>query len=260
MFASWGLALDDVQSVIEPTRDYASAVRALYGVYARERGKSRYGDTTPRNALRMLEIKRLWPEARFIHVVRDGRNVALSFLETSFGPDDIERAAIRWRTRVLETAKAGHHLGSECTTVHYEELVADPERELRRLCGFVGLDFDDAMLRYHEHPEAVTDYIHNPEAHANLARPPTKGIRDWRSEMSPADVETFEQLAGLELSRFGYERRTPRRPLDAMVAAALPPLRAQLAVRNALYRVRRDGVSATVSHAWSGRRRVSSRG
>ncbi len=100
----------------------------------------------------MREIQLYLPEARFIHLIRDGRDVALSILKQSFGPETIEAAAERWRSRVLRGRAQQPYLGFYME-VKFEDLVLDTEGQLRRICEFIELDFDPAMLGYHETAE-----------------------------------------------------------------------------------------------------------
>jgi Sulfotransferase family len=187
----------------QPTT-YAEVIRCLNAGYARSRGKSRYGNKTPKHVLHIPEIAALFPEARFVHIVRDGRDVALSYLSKNFGPSDVRSAADVWRTRVERGRADGTKIGERrYAELRYEDLLKDPEAELRRICAFLELPFDDAMLRYHENGP-VPSLRRDPNEH--LAKPPTKGLRDWRTQMPPSDIMTFESKAGAALDAFGYER------------------------------------------------------
>ncbi len=106
---------------------------------------------------------------------------------------------------------AGARLGPErYREVRYEDLVREPERVLVELCAFVELPYDARMLRYHEQADRLVPSLSHNEHHQNLHRPPTVGLRDWRSQMSPADAAVFESLAGDLLDELGYERATSR--------------------------------------------------
>ena len=96
-FALWEIEAPDVDRL-----GCADAVRALFAAYAATRGKPRYADKTPHYVSHLPRLAARFPEARFVHVVRDGRDVALSLLEVPWGPDAIEDAALHWRRRVLE--------------------------------------------------------------------------------------------------------------------------------------------------------------
>src|SRR5207248_810105 len=75
-------------------------LRAFYSMYAEQKGKSRWGDKTPLYVMAMPTIAELLPEAHFIHMIRDGRDVALSVRPLWFGPNSIEEAAVWWQRRI----------------------------------------------------------------------------------------------------------------------------------------------------------------
>jgi Sulfotransferase family len=193
-FALWEIEAPDLRGL-----GVADAVRALFAAYAAKEGKPRYADKTPHYVSRLPELAARFPEARFLHVVRDGRDVALSLREVPWGPDSVEEAALHWRRRVLEGQAAG--LGPDrYREVRYEALVADPEGELYGVATWLGLPYDDAMLGYPDRPLVVPYPAH----HRRLRRPPTPGLRDWRREMAPDEVARFEAVAGDALEAFGY--------------------------------------------------------
>lgn len=200
------LSLDEASRALrdpDPV-DYPDAIRRLYSAYAAKEGKTRFGDKTPRYCLEMPALASLFPEARFVHVIRDGRDVALSVRGVSFGPDDIGGAALYWRNRALATRRFGEVLDPDrYTEYRHEELLEDTEGVVQRLCSFLDLPFEPAMLTYHERiaprPEA-----HHPHVH----KPPTKGLRNWRTELSTEDVRLIELLVGDALDELGYDLAT----------------------------------------------------
>ena len=96
----------------------------------------------------------------------------------------------------------------------------DPESALRAICAMAALEYTPAMLAYHREDPAASVPERNWGHHANLARPPTTGLRDWRDRMSAADQQLFEAVAGGVLSDLGYERRFPDVPFAARARAA----------------------------------------
>lgn len=97
-FALWDLPIDDVATIskINPPPDLRSAVRAVFRLNAQNKGKQRHGDKTGRNVLYLDLLGDLLHEARFIHLIRDGRAVAASYTKVSFGPRDVAEAALDW--------------------------------------------------------------------------------------------------------------------------------------------------------------------
>lgn len=188
-------------------RAYPDLIRELFAFQAQARGKPRYGNKTPKHVLRMHKIAGMFPEARFVHLVRDGRDVAMSLQEVDFGPTDLPGAARFWKGRVDKGREVGERLGPQrYLEVRYEDLIADPEGTLRVVCPFLDLPFDEAMLQYRDRGAEAIAAVGVPGKHEHLVEPPTKGLRDWRTQMVPSDVAWFEQIAGTSLDRFGYER------------------------------------------------------
>jgi len=223
-FRRWGLPDDEARAALTgppaPT-SYAATVRRAYAAYAARAGKPRYADKTPMHVLHLRRLGRMFPEARFVHLVRDGRDVAASYRSVAWGPSGIDDAALLWRRRVSAGRRAGPRLGpGRYREVRYEDLVAEPERVVRELCAFLDLTWDDRVLSYHERAGEVIAATRFPAAHGRLAQPPTPGLRDWRRELSAAEVARFEAIAGRELEAAGYERAAPAAGPAGAVAAA----------------------------------------
>ena len=207
-FHLWALPEAGVRAEIlqDPPRDLADAVRRVFAMYARSRGKARYGDKTPIYVIHMRVLARLLPDARFVHIIRDGRDVALSYQEVEFGPGSLAESALQWKRWVRTGREAGHRLGpARYREVRYEDVLDDSKGVLRALCGFLELEYDDTMLEYPNRATEVARGSAFPQAHGGLALPPTKGLRDWRRQMPREDVALFEAIAGDLLEELGYE-------------------------------------------------------
>lgn len=202
------------------------AVRAFFHLYADKQGKhgARWGDKTPGYVKSMREIQDYLPEARFIHLIRDGRDVALSVLKQSWGPQSIEAAAEKWRSRVNRGRSQAPYLGYYIE-VKFEDLVLETERELRRICEFIEVPFDERMLGYHltaeqrlQEKARALPRVHGEAqsaekrlaSHAKTFEPPNpEMIGTWRQRMSPADRAAYEALAGDLLAELGYDAEAP---------------------------------------------------
>jgi hypothetical protein len=216
-----------------PPQDLADAIRGLFVLYAQQHGKNRYGDKTPQHVLHLPTIASLFPESRIVHIIRDGRNVALSFLDATFGPRSVEEVAVSWKRLVGAGRRAGAALGpSRYREIRYEDFLDEPEDSVRSLCAFLDLEFEDKMLQYHTRADAIISSAPHPEAHQRLRQPPTRTFRDWRREMSQEDVVLFEALAGDLLVDLGYERGAPS-----------PPFRVQLYARSRRLRIEGERIA-----------------
>lgn len=197
---------------VPPADDYSDAVRRIFATYASRRDKDRYGDKMPGYVLHVALLARLFPEARFIHIIRDGRDVALSLTDLWFARQGVGEAALFWKRRVRAGRTAGRRLGPErYREVRYEDLIADPRPVVGALCEFADLAFEPGMLEFFHRGDEVVARTGKPELHQGLLLPPTTGLRDWRSQMGDDDVAMFEAVAGDLLSELGYERAVPER-------------------------------------------------
>ncbi|MEY2567271.1 MAG: hypothetical protein QOE35_1800 [Actinomycetota bacterium] len=215
-FRRWGLPEGEVRATLEgeAPATFADAVRCLYRMHANRQRKSRYGDKTPWAVMHIGLLAGLFPEARFVHVIRDGRDVALSYLEAGFGPPTLEAGALEWRRYVEAGRRAGRALGpTRYLEARYEDLVASPQAVLERICAFLELPFVPGMLLYYERADEVVGSMPHPQARRNVYLPPTTGLRDWRSALNPTQQALFTALAGKLLATLDYEpgpRPTPR--------------------------------------------------
>ena len=206
--SSWPVDARSLHAAVvaaQPT-DVPGAVRALYRAYAAAYGKPRYGDKTPRYVNDVSRIGATFPEARFVHIVRDGRDVALAWRDVPFGARGTMEAARLWRLKVRRARRDGVSLGPErYLEVRYEDLVADPEPVVRRICEFLELRFEPVLLDYEARLEDAFDELDEQDHHASLRMPITTGLREWRRQMKPTEIRRFEAVAGDELRDLGYE-------------------------------------------------------
>ena len=208
----WGIKPDDVRPRLHEGMTTSEAIAAIFETYAECQGKERWGDKTPLYMQQLRLLEGLFPDASWVHLVRDGRDAALSFLELPEGfsgktwaqPRTVAQFAARWRTEILAAQRLGRHASGRYLELRYEDLVDEPERWLRGVCEHASLPWEPEMLD-HTRP---SDTAHMPE-HRNLAQPPTPGLRDWRSQMSRDDALAFEHVAGDVLQSFGYELLEP---------------------------------------------------
>lgn len=129
-------------------RDMASVLDAAFRYFARTEGKSRWCEKTPQHLQHLGNISKLFPSAKFIHIIRDGRDCAAS-LERRFKRLPAH-SIFRWKNVVRDGRKQGAELGDKYMEVKYEAVTEDPELWMRRICEFVGLPFhEDVLLSRH---------------------------------------------------------------------------------------------------------------
>jgi sulfotransferase family protein len=216
-FRLFQLAREDLLFLVQrgqPT-SYASFVTGIFTLYGKARGKELVGNKTPDSARRMNSLHALWPHTRFVHLIRDGRDVALSLMNwpkvrnktpgtfATWKDDPVSTSALWWELNVRRGREAGELLGSELyREMRYESLVAHPEQECAALCEFLDLRYNEAMLRYHEAFGQA-----DPGLGARHDREPiAPSLRNWRTQMPADDVERFEAAAGALLDELHYPR------------------------------------------------------
>jgi Sulfotransferase family len=215
-FTAMEVPFKRVAELIEssPPTHYSHLVTELFDLHGEIKGKRFVGEKTPKYVRYLRTLHQLWPHAKVVHLVRDGRNVALSLLEwgkaernvgrfSTWDEDPVATAALYWEWNVRLGREAVALLGPDrYYELRYEALIADPELECRKLCEFLDIAYDPAMLRFHEGRRRP-----KPGLSAKRAwRPITAGLRDWRAQMRPDDVQRFEAASGPLLDELGYNR------------------------------------------------------
>ena len=207
--AEWDVPLERVRARLTERMPIGTAIATVYAVYAEERGKRRWGDKTPMYMQNLRLLERLFPDAFFVHLIRDGRDAAMSFLsmpkglmtETWMQPRDVATFASQWRAEVKAAQRLGRRVGDQrYLEVRYEDLVGDVESVLRRISTFARLPYEPAMADYAGNVDVSTK-----PHQQSLKQPPTAGLRNWRLQMSPEDVGAFDRIAGDLLDELGYE-------------------------------------------------------
>ena len=207
-------------AAIEPF-NVADGYRAFYRIYAERRGKSRWGDKTPIYCRHLDAIRRVLPEARFIHIIRDGRDAAMSLRRMWFSPGwDIETQASYWRDCVLAARRAG--VGhSDYLEVRYEDLVLNTRETLEQICGHIDLPFEEPMLTYYEQaPDRLKEHKgrSTPDGKIFLTQeqrlaqqqrttqpPDPSCVFAWKQTMDADELNKFRRIAGDLLQELGYE-------------------------------------------------------
>ena len=203
----------------------AELIAELYRQVSDDAGKPQWGDKTPRNTRYIDRLHGLFPDAQFIHIIRDARDVAKSKRRLAWVGPFLFRSASVWDEAVRKTVLSGRSLPvSLYRLVRYEDLVRDPEGELRKVCDFLNIDFSADMLAFHETVDTnLTPFERTMKAHENLRRPPRPDdVERWRREMSRTEVATVEAIAGKTMAMVGQRLAYPKRALLLRLLLWLP--------------------------------------
>jgi hypothetical protein len=208
-----GLDNVDIQQAATDSDTYADFVSRLYHLRGTRQNKPFSGEKTPDYCRQIPALHTLFPDSRFIHIVRDGRDTALSTLAWATktkGPgkwglwekDPVGTCALWWRWQVGTGGRDGRALSSSLYgSLRYEDLVSDPRKELRKIARLLALPYSDDMLNYHSGKVRTQSGLSAKAAWL----PPVQGLRNWRHDMSQEDISVFETIAGDVLIQYGYE-------------------------------------------------------
>jgi len=191
-------------------------ISGLFEKNARGEGKSRWGDKTPYYVMHIPKLIEWFPNAQIVHLIRDGRDVALSLFgrRHDFSVYNTYFAAEYWESYV----EKGRTLGSQFPPhqymeMRYEDLLAHPEDSMQRLCSFLGEPYSAELFAVTSVDDpGKTPLVHEPIKADNAGK--------WRSKMTPAQIRAFESVAGKTLREFGYDLVTPGTPPALVVKAA----------------------------------------
>ena len=185
--------------------DWTDAPRSVAGEFdakmlefAARDGKARWCEKTPSHIFHLELLSKAFPKAKFVHMVRDGRDCAASCLRR-WGTHPVGTSA-RWREAMQAGRKAVETLPGRYLEVVYEKVIVSPEEELRRICGFLDVPFDNAVLKAKRVRPKMT-------GHSSAEIKPNKNNRSLLEERGYA--EKIERIAGKELSARGYECKYP---------------------------------------------------
>lgn len=207
-FKIWGIEIDSMQSLGETEKisSYSCLLEWLVEQYALQNGKPDakiWVDHTPENISFADTLLKLFPHAKMIHIVRDGRGVASSIMPLDWGPNTIQNAAHWWIESVGFGLASEMYLGADrMMRIRYEDLVQGPEQVLQALCNFLVIDYQPKMLE--ECGFKVPKYTAS--QHTLIGQKPDadRAVR-WKKQLSPRQVELFENIARDFLILLGYQ-------------------------------------------------------
>lgn len=217
----WKLNFGRLKDFLRQRRpdSYSSAVSAVYEWYGLSLGSSfeRWGDKNNFYIHHISVIEVMFPNAFFVHLVRDGRTVACSYRNLAQStinsvyapqlPSDIEEIGAQWSRNIqtIRHALTARKWENSCELL-FEDLVLDPEGTLRDLCHRLGEEYDPAMLQYHvrnrEQELEPKEFL--PWKEKNLQPLRSEEVGRYSDELSPDEIQRLEAVAGKELAQYGY--------------------------------------------------------
>ncbi|WP_433333036.1 sulfotransferase family protein [Spirillospora sp. CA-294931] len=218
-FRDLGLDAERVnRAIVDGPPSLGSAVGAVFRAYADRFDKPRWGDKRPSYTKHVGKLVRMFPDAQFVHLVRDGRDCVASLQEMPWYKHDVYHAISVWREAIDDGRRLAARLGPDAYyELQYERLVANPMDELTRLCEYLGEDYDPAMTepqdiarrtvprqkRWHERTRTAV----------NAGR-----VGSWSCRLQPWEIGLAESAFGDRLAEYGYETSDAPRPSTAQLA------------------------------------------
>jgi len=208
-----GLQAADIEAmVMAECHSAADFLRIVMDEVARTQGVDRWVDSTPTNVPHMLRIKRDFSRAKFIHIIRDPRDLALSLDKKGWSRplpwdkrNSLLAAGVYWEWIVCKGRKYGEHLGGDYMETRYEDLVQSPAPELARIGEFLDCDLDYDRIKAHS-----VGSIKNPltSFKEDLSQGTFSPVGRWKDKFPPQQLTRFEALVGDYMQELGYARST----------------------------------------------------
>lgn len=202
-FRIWDLRINSVPyDEIISYKDLIKFIVKTYGLKAGRPNPRIWVDHTPSNVKNATVLLELFPDARFIHIVRDGRAVASSVMPLDWGPNTIDKAAYSWVKRLSQNLAVESILGPErIMRIKFEDLVQHPEDTMKEICSFLGIDYQPQMVEGAGFK--VPRYTMNQHSLVGK-RPDPREVNAWETNLTARQVEIFESIAGDMLLSLGY--------------------------------------------------------
>jgi len=195
-------------------KSFAGLFNAMLKLHVKQTTKQRWVEKTPHNLFFIAPIKELFPNAQFLHIIRDGRDQSVSYMQASFGPTNVLVAAEAWKLCVNAVRPWKDKLSSsELLEISYEELVREPEKTLVKICVFLSEDYSPSMLDFWKRGIGRR---RSKRHDLRLIGSPvtTESVGRYKRFLSIWEQEIFAGVAGKALEENGYAVDVEPRLLD----------------------------------------------
>ncbi|MCB2141176.1 sulfotransferase [bacterium] len=201
-----GIDSNDFRDKVDKKMKLIDIINIVYAHHLKVENKSVWGDKTPPYIKIIPELIQLYPDAKFIHLIRDGRDVAASFYRLQWKGKWLSRSIIEWKESIEKyLSYKNENIGDRILEIKYEDLVVHTERIIKKICGFIGQKFEPSMLNLeNEILNKIPDREKN--IHSKVfRRPQINDIYRWKKESSALDVFIIESYLNKYLLAMGYE-------------------------------------------------------
>lgn len=205
--SNWNLDRDRLKNdllALEGGASFAKLCKAVYWNYAVTQGKEKvqyFGDKNPHYCLFANRLIRLFPDSKFIHMVRDYRDNIISYRRVKFDLHDLTALAYRWNHYNREISNINKKFPDRFILLRFEDLVAEPEYQLKKVCQFLEVKFNPTMLEYYKHDPDIPQW----GWHQNVSKPldPNR-VQVWQREMKRSDILLAEFVCNRSARKYGY--------------------------------------------------------
>lgn len=213
-----GVTMGDSGDLLANERTLPALIDALFLQWAMSRGKQRWADKSPGYISKISVLDRMFPDARFVHIVRDGRDVWLSVKKLGW-QTDVVKVATDWSKTVSHARRYGASMSpGRYLEVGYERLVAFPEEEARRIAAFLDEPYDRTMVQPDE--EGPGNPALDGWPGVDKAIDP-ENTRKWKKQLSDYELAAFDLCAGELLQSLGYEVPAARHSFSRRMSTKL---------------------------------------
>jgi hypothetical protein len=187
---------------MEKYRSYEHFFRCVLEEYARTQGAVRFGEKTPTNIRYLDRLLDIFPKAKIIHIIRDPRSAVASSISMPWTSSVAVVNAMKWKCDILYS-RVFNRTDMSYLEVRYEDIVCDTESQLRRICRFIGENYDDEMKEFYK---SSRTYIKNePWKERTLEPINESAVNRWRWDLSGPQIFLIEKIVGDLLNDFGYK-------------------------------------------------------
>lgn len=209
-FFNWNISLTKCYqrciNLPQNERSLASIIMHIYREYSEAHFPEAifYGDKTPLNTLHLDEINHIFPRAKYIHLVRDGRDVVSSYIKMG-RYSNIEDAAERWNSSIDKALKFKKTKGlNTFLEIKYEDLVTNSESVIKNICNFLAIPYDISMIKRDSNLDSLGD-VRNLKHHGNVMNPiSTNSIGNWEKNLNNKEKQNVLKLLKYNLWLYGY--------------------------------------------------------
>ena len=178
---------------------YEAFLASLLRFYAESKGKARAGEKTPHHAWFTETLFEWYPGAKILHLLRDPRDVCASLFNVPWGHRSARANGRLWVGLVEAAERSRPRPGY--LLIKYEDLVAEPERQLGEICRFLGESFSPVMLETEPNARADRPWFERAQGRLSGDR-----VAKWKEQLTEDQVRLVEWAAGPLMERFGYQR------------------------------------------------------